>query len=336
MEVIVASHGSSREHDTGWGHPERPLRVDAVLEGIRSSGLPVREIDSPPIERSLLTLVHDPTYVEMVRAFCEKGGGSLDMDTHVSPASWEAALTAAGGLLALVDEMAVGGDVTGFAVTRPPGHHAMPDRAMGFCLFNNVAVAAAYLRSRGEKVAILDWDVHHGNGTQAMTADDPGILYVSIHQGHFYPFGGDVEDIEVGEAKGTVVNIPLPAATAGDVYRRAWGEIVLPVVEQFAPDWVLVSAGYDAHVEDPLADLRLRAVDYGWMASTLAPVHPPGRTVVALEGGYDLSALRDSSRWTVRGLAGETPSDLGDVSSPDNATMALIDASDAVSRHWRL
>jgi acetoin utilization deacetylase AcuC-like enzyme len=258
------------------------------------------------------------------------------MDTFASTRSWDAALTAAGGVLALIEELDSKTGTTGFAVSRPPGHHALRDRAMGFCLFNNVAVAAAYLRSRGEKVAILDWDVHHGNGTQEMTADDRGTLYVSIHQSHFYPYAGDVEDIEAGAAKGTVVNVPLPAGTAGDVYRRAWGEIVLPVLGQFEPEWVLVSAGFDAHVFDQLADLRLQAGDYGWMAGELARAHPAERTIFALEGGYDLTALHDSARAVVRGMAGESGPVTEPLHSPDQATMALVDATDAVARHWRL
>jgi acetoin utilization deacetylase AcuC-like enzyme len=336
MDVVVASHPAALLHDTGPNHPERADRVKAVLDGIAASGLHIHDIESPRIERSELALVHEPTYVEMVQTFCELGGGALDMDTFVSPQSWEAALTAAGGVRALVEEMETRSDTTGFAVARPPGHHALPNRAMGFCLFNNVAVTAAYLRSRGERVGILDWDVHHGNGTQAMLADDPGTLYVSLHQAHFYPFAGDVEDIEVGEAKGTVVNVPLPAGTAGDVYRRAWAEIAMPVLRGFEPTWVLVSAGFDAHVNDQLADLRLQSVDYGWMAAELASVHPPGRTIVALEGGYDLTALRESSAAVLRGLAGD-PGDPPEVMpSPDQSTMALINAVDAAARHWRL
>jgi acetoin utilization deacetylase AcuC-like enzyme len=258
------------------------------------------------------------------------------MDTVVSKASWKAALTAAGGVSALVEELRVTNDATGFAITRPPGHHAMRDRAMGFCVFNNVAVAASLLRSGGERVAILDWDVHHGNGTQSLLADDQGVLYVSIHQAPFYPFDGWLEDIDVEDGKGTVVNIPVPAGTAGDVYRRAWGELVLPVMSQFEPDWVLLSAGYDAHESDPLADLELTSADYGWMAAQLASVHPVSRTVFALEGGYDLSALEQSAALTVAGLAGVAP--VGELTrmSPDRSRAALDEAAFTIARHWRI
>jgi len=207
---------------------------------------------------------------------------------------------------------------------------------MGFCLFNNVAVTAAYLRSRGERVAILDWDVHHGNGTQASLGDDPATLYVSLHQDHFYPHSGRIEDIEEGDAKGTVVNIPLPAGTAGDVYRRAWAELVIPVVTQFEPSWVLVSAGFDAHVDDVLADLRLVSADYGWMAGRLAEVFPAGRTILALEGGYDLDALRDSTVATLRGLAGEADEPSASLVSPESAQVAVDAAAEAISSHWRI
>jgi acetoin utilization deacetylase AcuC-like enzyme len=336
MEVIVASHPSASLHDTGPRHPERPERVAAVLRGVADSGLSVSTLVSPAAERRELALVHEPTYIEMIEKFCELGGGALDMDTFVSGGSWQAALTAAGGLLAVIEEMRPRSDAVGLALSRPPGHHAMPDRAMGFCLFNNVAVAAARLRSEGERVAILDWDVHHGNGTQAMLGDDPGVLYVSIHQDHFYPFAGQVDDIETGEAKGTVVNIPVPAGTAGDVYRPAWEGLVLPVVAQFEPDWVLVSAGFDAHADDELANLCLQASDYGWMAHRLSAVHPSHRIVLTLEGGYDLDALRASARSTLLGLTGTPPERLASLESSPMSSYAVAEAATAIARHWKV
>jgi acetoin utilization deacetylase AcuC-like enzyme len=334
MDVVVASHPSALRHDTGPRHPERPERVKAVLAGLEGSGLTLHHVTSPRIERSELALVHDSSYIEMIRSFCEMGGGALDMDTFVSEDSWKAALTAAGGVRALVDELSGREDRVGFAVTRPPGHHALADRAMGFCLFNNVAVTAAYLRSRGERVAILDWDVHHGNGTQEMLGDDPGVLYVSLHQSHFYPFAGDVDDIDKGAAKGTTVNIPLPAGTAGDVYRNAWSELVLPVTEQFGPSWVLVSAGFDAHTDDYLASLNLVAADYGWMTERLARVLPAHRTIFALEGGYDLNALRASVQAALLGLTGRYEPDREPLQSPANAASAVADAAEAIGRYW--
>lgn len=336
MDVLVASHPAALKHDTGPRHPERAARVGAVLGGVRSSGLNVSGITSPPIARSELALIHDPSYIAMIETFCQLGGGALDIDTFACQESWEAALTAAGGVRALVDELETAGDMTGFAVSRPPGHHAMRDRAMGFCLFNNVAVTAAYLRSRGERVAILDWDVHHGNGTQSSFTDDPGTLYVSLHQDHFYPYSGRVEDLEAGEAKGTTVNIPLMAGTAGDVYRRAWGELVIPIVSQFEPSWVLVSAGYDAHTDDYMAELDLVAGDYGWLASKIGEIHPHNRTVFALEGGYDLAGLERSTAATLRGLSGVVEEPTRHLVSPPSAGSAVDTAATAIAEHWKL
>ena len=334
MDVLVASHPSAVRHQTTPHHPERPARVGAVRAGLENSGLHVVPITSPMIERSELALVHDPTYISMIESFCQLGGGALDMDTFASRESWEAALTAAGGVRALVSELEEAEDAAGFCIARPPGHHALRDRAMGFCLFNNVGVTAAYLRSRGERVAILDWDVHHGNGTQASFMDDPGTVYISIHQDHFYPYEGNVEDIAEGEAKGTTVNIPLPEGTAGDVYRRAWEELVMPIVSQFEPDWILVSAGYDAHTDDMLAGMDLVASDYGWMAARLGQVHPHRRTIFVLEGGYDLEALEDSTSATVRGLAGDESDLSAPLESPGHAWPALESARDAIRRFW--
>lgn len=335
MRVVVASHPSAIEHYTGMYHPERPQRVGAIIRGLEDSGLPLYPIQSPEASRDELTLVHDHAYIDHVHRLCERGGGALDMDTVVSGGSWKAALTAAGGTIAAVREVAAGDDSLGFAVTRPPGHHALRDRAMGFCLFNNIVIATRLLQADGNRVAILDWDVHHGNGTQALVRDDPNVLYVSIHQGGFYPFEGHPSDIDEGAAPGTVVNVPLPAGTAGDVYRRAWQEIALPVLSQFEADWVLISAGYDAHVTDRLADLRLVGPDYGWMAARLSEVFPPSRVVLALEGGYELDALRESAAATVIGLA--TGESVGaPLSSVDEAVPAYEEAKAAIATHWDL
>jgi acetoin utilization deacetylase AcuC-like enzyme len=332
MEVVVASHPSALEHDTGARHPERPDRVLAVQRGIDDSGLRRIDIESPAISRSDLALVHDPEYVEVIEVFCSVGGGALDRDTIASNRTWTAAITAAGGVKAAVDALDDLENATAFVAARPPGHHALSNHAMGFCLFNNVAITAAVLRRRGLKVAILDWDVHHGNGTQAMVGEEPHILYVSTHQSPFYPYEGEVSDID-SPAVGTTVNIPLPAGTAGDVVRRAWGEIVIPVVTKFDPDWILVSAGYDGHVADSLADFRLLAGDYGWIAEELSHVHPPNRIVTVLEGGYDLDALRDSTKETLAGYAGAKISEEA-LHSPPESGPALELARSAIARHW--
>ena len=334
VEVVVAVSPHAMLHDTGHNHPERPERLGAVHRGIAESGLDLVEIEPPAIGHSDLARVHDPAYIDAMEAFCHSGGGALDMDTIVSPESWEAALTAVGGVSALVESLRDRDDATGFALCRPPGHHALRARAMGFCVFNNVAVVGAALSAGGERVAIVDWDVHHGNGTQALLAGDPRILYISVHQDRFYPFEGHPDDIETG-AVGTTINIPLPAGTGGDVYRAAWESLVIPVLAQFGPDWVLVSAGFDAHTEDPLADLDLLDADYGWMASRLARSHPPNRTVFALEGGYDLDGLRHSARSTVLGMSGVDQ--FGPpLSSPPSAAVAVDEAAVAIARHWKV
>lgn len=334
MKVAVASHPVMLDHDTGRHHPERRERIGAVRRGVDESGLEVIEVEAPRIDRSELTVVHKPSYVEMIEAICAAGGGAIDLDTVLSRETWEAALRSAGAVRVLAGELSTRTDTTGFAICRPPGHHALPDQAMGFCIFNNVAVTGALLRAGGNRVAILDWDAHHGNGTQTMVGDDPAMLYVSLHQGYLYPFQGDVDDIDSGEAQGTVVNIPLPAGTAGGDYRRAWDEIVIPVLGQFEPDWVLISAGYDAHVNDRLAGLALEAADYGWMAARLAQVHPSHKTIAVLEGGYDLEALTSSVAATLRGLAGISPDD-GAVRE-SLAARAIEEAAAAVARHWEL
>ncbi len=309
MRLLHVTNRSGLDHDTGPLHPERPARLRAVAAGVVDAGIDVEVSEAAPATPDDLALVHDPGYIEAIRRFCAAGGGNLDADTPASPGSWEAALSASGAGLTAVDRLQGGFDGPAFVGVRPPGHHALADRAMGFCLFNNVAVVAARLRSEGCRVAILDWDVHHGNGTQDIFYTDPCVLYVSLHQFPFYPYQGSVTEVGAGEGAGYTINVPLPAFTAGDVFMEAYDAVALASLGAFQPDWLLVSCGFDGHAHDPLAELRLVEDDYGRMAASLASVVPRRRIVVFLEGGYHLPAIRNSVTAVIRGLVGR-PLDL--------------------------
>ena len=301
VKLLLATHDSSLHHDAGYGHPERPERVTAVVTGIMNSGHDVRHLSPEPAAIDLLTPIHDAPYIDALERFCAAGGGAIDADTAAVSASWDAALRAAAAGPAVCDALVSGNADLGYVAMRPPGHHALHNRAMGFCLFNNVAVTAAYLTGMGSRVAIVDWDVHHGNGTQDSFYSDPDVLYVSIHQEGIYPGTGALDEVGRAEGRGHNLNIPVPSTTGGGFYRRALADLVVPVVSQFEPDWLLISSGYDGHADDPLAGIRLLGADYGAMAASLASIVSPNRSVVFLEGGYDLDALEESAEETVRG-----------------------------------
>ncbi|HWE55277.1 MAG TPA: histone deacetylase [Acidimicrobiales bacterium] len=305
--VLVLSSGpTGARHATGTGHPERAERLAAVERGIERAALAVEvtRIDGRPATTEELARVHDAGYLERISAFIAAGGGAVDADTRVSSGSWDAALLAAGSGLVAVDALRAGSGRSAFVAVRPPGHHATGDTAMGFCLLNNVAVAAAALAEAGERVLIIDWDVHHGNGTQDIFWDDPRVLYVSTHGWPLYPGTGRPEETGGTAAPAGTVNVPLPSGATGDVGRAAFEEIVAPVVDRFGPTWVLVSAGFDAHRKDPLAALEWSSGDFADLTELVLSWAPPGRVIAFLEGGYDLGALEDSTAATVAALGG--------------------------------
>lgn len=337
VEVVYLSHDVFYKHFAGPHHIERPERLLAVEEGVARSGLEVQAVVPDAADRAALSIVHDPSYIDALREFCLSGGGSIDSDTHAVTETWEASIRAAGSGLTAIPLLGKGG--VALAAVRPPGHHATSNRAMGFCFLNNAAVAAAHLLAEGRRVAIVDWDVHHGNGTQEMFSEVADVLYVSIHQSPFYPLTGHIEDMAL--AGGTVVNLPVPIGTGGDLYRRAFAELLEPIISQFHPDWLLISAGYDAHASDPLGGLRLVDSDYGYVSARLRALLPEIPAIVFLEGGYDLEALASGVDATLRGLAGvsgvdEFSEEDDGASSPDLAFQALEVAKELAAGFWSL
>jgi acetoin utilization deacetylase AcuC-like enzyme len=304
--MLLYSHPSCVLHNAGPGHPESPSRLQAVLEAIDGDGIaPVDRIEAPRATRAQLERVHAAALVELLHVHApQEGFVRIDADTVMSPDSLEAALRAAGAVCAAVDAVLDGPTPRAFCAVRPPGHHATRDQAMGFCLFNNVAVGAAHALARGiGRVAIVDFDVHHGNGTQDIFWNDPRVLYASTHQSPLYP--GTGARTETGA--GNIVNAPLPPGSGSHEFRAACNQIVLPALRTFAPQLLLISAGFDAHTLDPLADMNLDADDYAWITRELvqvAGVSAGGRVVSSLEGGYSLTALRLSAAAHARELLG--------------------------------
>jgi len=306
MTTILYSHPKCIEHDMGSGHPESPDRLRAVMEALKAdafNGLDRRE--APMAELDQIARVHPRDYVDQILAAIPKSGlVQLDPDTAACPASGEAALRASGAVCAAVDAVMAGEANNAFCAVRPPGHHAEQTRPMGFCIFNNVAVGALQAREAHgvTRVAVVDFDVHHGNGTQAMFWDDENLFFGSSHQSPFYP--GTGSEAERG-ATGNIVNAPLAAGSGSREFRQVWEGIILPALVDFKPEFLLISAGFDAHEADPLASLRLNDEDFIWATRRLMKIadeHCKGRIVSTLEGGYDLAALARSAAAHVKTL----------------------------------
>ncbi|WP_295813434.1 histone deacetylase family protein [uncultured Nitratireductor sp.] len=294
MRTRFYTHPICREHITPPGHPERPDRLRVIVDRLDDEPFAYLErLEAPLAAEETVLYAHPQEHLDKVKAnIPQQGLACIDEDTTVSPKSLEAALTAIGGALAGVDDVFSGETGNVFVAGRPPGHHAEKNRAMGFCLFNSAAIAARHAQKKhgAERVAIVDWDVHHGNGTQDIFWDDPSVLYCSTHQMPLYPGTGAAEETGAGN----IVNAPLPAESGSDAFRAAFNEAVLPALDRFSPDLIIVSAGFDAHRRDPLAEINLEADDFDWATGVLmerADRLSQGRLVSLLEGGYDLQGL---------------------------------------------
>jgi acetoin utilization deacetylase AcuC-like enzyme len=327
-------HDAVLAHDIP-GHPERPDRVRAIeAAAARFDWFGCAVLDAPAATREQLLAVHPESHVAAIERLCSGGGGFIDVDTAAVGATWEAALRAAGGAAALVDALLGGDAPTGASVLRPPGHHAELEQAMGFCFFNNVAVAARHAAARFgvERVLILDWDVHHGNGTEAIFARDPSVLFVSIHEWPLYPGTGPASYAGEGPGEGYTVNLPVPSGTGDAAFRSLVEHVVVPLIGAYEPQLVLVSAGFDAHGADPLATCRVTENGFAGMTASLrracdAVGVPLG---LVLEGGYDLGALSGSMTALMPVLVADGPADPGPVERHRFATEAL----DRLARWW--
>jgi acetoin utilization deacetylase AcuC-like enzyme len=324
-------HSASLLHDTG-SHPENAERIRALERKLDEAGWPGLEIrEAPRAERAMLERAHDPGLIDGIERLCAHGGGMIDMDSVVVEASWEASLRSAGAAAEAAARLLAGEDRFAFCGTRPPGHHAESRRAMGFCLFNNVAVAArhAIAECGASRVLVLDWDVHHGNGTAEIFESDPSVLYASIHQDPLYPGTGHPDEVGTGEGEGFTINLPVPPGTGNDEFLALTAHVVAPVARELDPDLIAISAGFDAHAADPLANCTVDEAGYAAMTAVMrelgAELDAP--LLVCLEGGYDVDALASSALATIRALADSAP--------PPAADPDLVAAERRrLARHW--
>ncbi|CCG08072.1 histone deacetylase family protein [Pararhodospirillum photometricum] len=306
MSTLLVSHHACIDHDPGAFHPESPQRLRAIQRALEGEDFMLLDrVEAPHVTRDQLQRVHPLSHIDAILdAVPREGHHHIDADTLISPESGEAALRAAGGVILAVDEVMRKAARNAFVAIRPPGHHAELHTAMGFCLFNNIAVGAFHARAQWgvERIAVVDWDVHHGNGTQHIFWDDPNLFFASTHEANAFPYTGKVE--ETGSAN-NIVNCPLPAGSGGDAFRAACTERLLPALEAFRPELILISAGFDAHTMDPMADLNFKVADFAWATKQIMDIAErtcESRVISVLEGGYDLTALASCVAVHVRAL----------------------------------
>ncbi|MBK6922380.1 MAG: histone deacetylase [Deltaproteobacteria bacterium] len=339
LETLLLYDDRMIEHDPGPGHPERPDRLRAIEAMLSLRTTTHLRIDAPkPATEEQIARVHTFEHIARVGAFAGQYG-SLDPDTHVSPSSVRAAALAAGAAVQAVDEVCAGNVGNAFALVRPPGHHAVAGRPMGFCLFNNVAVAAAHARAvhLKRRILIVDWDVHHGNGTESIFYDTDSVLFCSLHQFPLYPGTGDTSAVGIGAGLGHTVNVPLQAGAADGDYARVFDELVLPIAEQYDPDFVLVSAGFDAHRDDPLGGMALTEDGFANLCGKLQSFAKRREIgmVLTLEGGYDLAGLAKSVHACIDVLAGAV-APTNDRRTSGRAEQDLRAAQQRQQRFWKL
>ncbi len=312
MTTALVHHPIFEKHDTGPGHPETPVRYEAIMNSLRGDEAlwkSLKEITPEAATKGMIQAAHTPQHFKRVEKAFEEGLDRLDMDTTISMRSFDASMYAAGGACAAVDAVMSGEVQNAFVAARPPGHHSTAEKAMGFCLFNNVAVAARYAQNRYkdvERVAILDWDVHHGNGTQGIFYDDPTVHFFSMHQYPWYPGTGTRGETGFGRGLGTTLNVPLKANTSAEEQKRVFEGALEDIASNFKPDLVMISAGFDGHLHDPLGQLRLEDPDFASMTRSVmdwAEDICGGRVVSCLEGGYNLETLGETVRMHVQTLA---------------------------------
>jgi acetoin utilization deacetylase AcuC-like enzyme len=337
--VLYLHHASAREHDPGAfapGHPDVPARIEAIEAAMDAALRPDRQVrEAPAASERELELVHDARHVRAMRELCARGGGQIDADTYVGEASYRAAVHSAGGACEMVRALVAGEARTGFCATRPSGHHAGRDRAMGFCIFNNIAIAAELATQElgVERVLILDWDVHHGNGTAEIFRHRPDVLFASIHQLGLYPGTGSVADAGSGEGLGYTINLPVPRGADEEVWISVLEHVVLAAAREFRPELVLISAGFDAHRRDPIADCQLETASFAEMTRHVrdmaSSVNAPVGAV--LEGGYNTAVLAECVQAMLVALEGDAPAES---IAPDPVVTSRVAAH--VGHYWTL